>query len=539
MDRYEFLKRARETHGYKYQYPTLPHKVLSNENIDILLGDDLYTQKVVKHLMGRCPEKNTPKKTTEQFISECVEVWGDKYDYSLVEYKGALKKVKIIYDGVVFEQVAVSHLRYAPELQMNQESFIKRSIEKHGNKYDYSLVEYNNCREYVKIIYDGVVYEQTPESHLSSCPENRIINKTTKQFISESIELHGDKYNYDKTNYVNAKSKVIITCKEHGDFEQVANSHLMGSGCKKCGDLYKDRVYEVRYTTEEFIEEAKSVWGSKYDYSLTEYVNARTKVKIIYDGITYEQTPHGHLKYPVEGFLNQEIFLIKANRKWGSKYDYSLVEFISTKYPIKIIYNGEIFEQLPSNHLVYAPELRNTRTNDDFIKDSIEIHSGKYTYDKTKYINSLTYVTITCPTHGDFKQMPHSHLSGRGCPRCNDSFGEKAISKFLDKYNINYYKEHKFKDCRNIYPLRFDFYLPFMRTCIEFDGIQHFQPVEFFGGNESYEKLKVNDSIKNEYCEDNFIDIIRIRYDQVDDINKILYTNLKSHIKRLGLRSGF
>ena len=129
MTKQEFLDRARDVHGYKYQYPNLPDKVLSNQDIDIIYNGVLYKQKVVKHiLLGRCPEKNTPTKTTEQFISEARKVWGDKYDYSLSEYIGALDKVKIIYDGIVFEQVAISHLRkMAPEDNSNQDFFIKKS----------------------------------------------------------------------------------------------------------------------------------------------------------------------------------------------------------------------------------------------------------------------------------------------------------------------------------------------------------------------------------------------------------------------------
>ena len=88
-------------------------------------------------------------------------------------------------------------------------------------------------------------------------------------------------------------------------------------------------------------------------------------------------------------------------------------------------------------------------------------------------------------------------------------------------------REHRFIDCVNIHPLRFDFYIPSRRTCIEFDGIQHYQPVEYFGGQTAYEKAKINDKIKNDYCEDNYINLIRIRWDQIDDIQQILLNNFK------------
>jgi len=118
-----------------------------------------------------------------------------------------------------------------------------------------------------------------------------------------------------------------------------------------------------------------------------------------------------------------------------------------------------------------------------------------------------------------------------GCPSCNESKGEKEIAKFLNKYNINYNRQHKFNDCKNIFQLPFDFYIASVRTCIEFDGKQHFQPVEHFGGVKAYESLKLNDKIKSDYCEDNYINLIRIRYDQIEDIYRILWDNLKEHIK--------
>jgi very-short-patch-repair endonuclease len=122
-------------------------------------------------------------------------------------------------------------------------------------------------------------------------------------------------------------------------------------------------------------------------------------------------------------------------------------------------------------------------------------------------------------------------VRGNGCQHCNESKGEKEIAKFLNKYDINYDRQHKFPDCKNIYTLPFDFYIPSMRTCIEFDGEQHFHPVSHFGGIMAYESLKINDKIKNDYCEDNYISLIRIRYDQIDDIYRILWDNLKNHIK--------
>jgi hypothetical protein len=491
MTKQEFLEKARDKHGYKYEYPNLKDKILSNDDIDIIYNGELYRQKVVKHItLGRCPEKNTPTKTTEQFIKEAKEVWGDKYDYSITEYNGALKSIKVIYHGVIFEQTASSHLRSAPELNMNRDWFIKRAQDKWGeDRYDYSLVEYKHCKSKVKIIYNktGEIFEQTPTLHLLSAPERRVIKKTTEEFIKQCEKIHNYKYLYDKTIYTKSSEKVIIKCVKHGYFDQVANSHFMGMGCKRCaGEL--ERNIKNKKNTEQFISEAKLVWGDKYDYSLVDYKNAKNKVKIIYDGIVYEQLPPSHLKYPVENFLNSEIFLIKAKRKWGDKYDYSLVDFKNCNTAIKIIYEDVIYEQLPHNHLIYAPERRNKKNTKEFIEQSIKYHGDKYDYSLVEYINDRTKVPILCKEHDVFYQTPSVHMRS-GCPICSESKGERKIRKYFDKFKIDYKREYKFQDCKNILPLRFDFYLPKYRVVIEFDGKQHYEPMEFFGGLESYERL--------------------------------------------------
>ena len=116
-------------------------------------------------------------------------------------------------------------------------------------------------------------YEQKPNGHLcgQSCPKCRGFYKTNEQFIQEAKEVHGDNYDYSKTNYVNSYTKVIIICKEHGEIEQVPSSHLSGQGCYKCGK-------NTLKTSEEFITDSKKLHGDKYDYSKVNYKGAHTKV---------------------------------------------------------------------------------------------------------------------------------------------------------------------------------------------------------------------------------------------------------------------
>ena len=161
MTRLEFLEKARGIHGYKYQYPYLSNKITLKDKITISFNGTTYYQNVSKHLLCRCPEKSTPKKTTEEFILESKKIWKDKYDYSLTEYNGALNPIKIIYHGIVYEQRASSHLsELAPEFRNNEESFLREKIyqldligiyeiKSFLNKYDYQFEEDKNLDNYI------------------------------------------------------------------------------------------------------------------------------------------------------------------------------------------------------------------------------------------------------------------------------------------------------------------------------------------------------------------------------------------------------
>ena len=132
-------------------------------------------------------------------------------------------------------------------------------------------------------------------------------------------------------------------------------------------------------------------------------------------------------------------------------------------------------------------------------------------------------VIITCKEHGDFEQSPAHHLRGQSCPICNLSKGENKIKQLLDKMNIVYNRQHTFDKCVYKRKLQFDFYLPDYNICIEYDGIQHFKPIEFFGGIKSFEECKEKDKIKFDHCIKNNISLLKIPYyDNANIENKII-----------------
>ena len=217
------------------------------------------------------------KKTTAQFIADARKVHGDKYDYSKVVYNGSHEKVCIICPRHgEFWQDANNHISrksICPKCSREQladfnrsdtETFISRARIVHGEKYDYSQVDYKHYDKRVCIVCpEHGPFFQTPHIHLGGhgCPKcANLYSPSTEEFISASKALFGDKYDYSKTVYQGNKKKVCIICPEHGEFWVTPNNHLTHKvGCSRCTGYYD-------LTLEEFIEESNKRFDNKYDY---------------------------------------------------------------------------------------------------------------------------------------------------------------------------------------------------------------------------------------------------------------------------------
>ena len=193
------------------------------------------------------------KLTTEQFIKRAKEVHGDKYDYSSTVYQNSRTKVTItcpLHRG--FEQKPTNHLQgqgcpicVPQKIKSSKKQFTEKAQVVHGDKYDYSLVKYVNNKTKVQIICrEHGIFEQTPNNHLSGnkCPKckknimKEVITLSINEFIVKAKEVHGDKYDYSRVNYINSHEKIEIICKEHGSFWQKPNNHLQGQNCYKCSN---------------------------------------------------------------------------------------------------------------------------------------------------------------------------------------------------------------------------------------------------------------------------------------------------------------
>jgi hypothetical protein len=309
---------------------------------------------------------------------------------------------------------------------------------------------------------------------------------TTADFIERATKVHGDKYDYSKVDYENNRTPVQIICPTHGVFLQSPDNHMSGKGCKYCGGTQKSN-------TNDFIEKARKVHGDKYDYSQVKYEGGHTKVTIfcpIHNNY-FEQTASSHLS--------------------GSGCKLCRNEDLSNRFNMG---------------------------REGFIERAEKVHGDKYDYSMVVYKNNQTPVNIICKKHNTvFKQEPSNHLIGQGCPICNESKGEGFLRVWFDKNNVKYVREKKFDDCftkdkrGKCYKLEFDFYLPDYNLCVEWDGISHFEARDFHGGEETFKRRQFLDKLKDKYCEDNNINLLRIPYTvkQTDkDAGRILRDYLKN-----------
>ena len=245
---------------------------------------------------------------------------------------------------------------------------------------------------------------------------------------------------------------------------------MLGAGCPDCSG-------RKRSTTEEFIQRARAIHGDKYDYSLVDYKNNKTKVKII---------------CPIHG----------------------------------------IFEQKPLSHLSgnncpQCSSLENgkkqTFTNIEFIEKAKEIHGDKYDYSLVDYKTAHNKVSIICKKHGVFEQIAYRHLDGSGCPSCSMSNGEEIINNYLIENNITFEIQKRFEGLVDKSYLSYDFYIPSKNLLIEFNGEQHYcwkkhlQP--------SYHDFliqKHHDWLKRKYAQKHNINLLSIPFKEIKNLKNIL-----------------
>jgi hypothetical protein len=376
--------------------------------------------------------------------------------------------------------------------------------------------------------------------------------KNTQEFIEKAKNTHKDRYEYNETLYINSTTKVKVECKKHGVFTQIPYNHIKGQGCPNCGieTISKKNTISLKSNTKEFIIKAQKIHNHRYDYSLTEYISAKDKVKIICreHGI-FEQTPNNHLlgkgckKCSIQNNIKcqkktTQKFIEQCVEKYGDRFIYSMVEYKGSNTKVKIICKTHgVFKVNPANflntettngckkcHNEYLSKLK-TKNISVFIKQAKEVHGDKYDYSPSIYTGSKNNILINCYEHGIFSQNASNHLFGDGCPKCGTkSSGEIRIRNYLLKNKIKHIEQKSFKNCVYKKKLFFDFFLTNNNILIEYNGEQHYSQNRFFhkNKNSTLEIQKKKDQIKRDFATKNNIILIEIPYWEKNNIELIL-----------------
>jgi hypothetical protein len=577
----EFIIKAREIHGEKYDYSQIDYSGFREKVKIVCVDHGSFEQTPNIHLRGSgCRSCGFASKNVKQslsnsdFIARSQEIHRGKYDYSQTEYQSKRVKVTIICpEHGLFSQLPSNHLagrgcfkchrESANNHKLDTEGFIRRARLVHGDTYDYASSVYFHSQQKITITCeDHGAFEITPAVHLQGkgCPtctkakRRAPLRLDLAEFIRRSNERHGNRYSYDQVNFTSTQEPVAIICPEHGLFYQKPKAHYDGNGCPRCGRQRK-RLSSIYQT--EFVEQARAIHGDRYDYSRTVFKSKRnaSRVTIICsEHGPFEQNPMNHLRgtgcraCAGNESYSKETYIAAAQGVHGQKYRYDEINYRSNSIHITITCPDHgPFTMIPSIHLAgqgcrKCADKRRSETassnTEEFVAQAKEVHGLVYDYSNAYYINNNTKVEITCQEHGPFYQIPRSHLMGVGCSRCASSKGETLIRNVLTAQKIDFIEQATFPDL--ILPstggrLRFDFYIPEKAAAVEFDGLQHFEPVDFSGGKRTQQELldtfahtQRKDRFKEEYCNAKSIRLLRIPYTEIELVEELILELIQS-----------
>lgn len=412
--------------------------------------------------------------------------------------------------------------------KLTKEELQIKSNKIHNNKYKV-LGEYINSISKIKMLHleCGNEFYQQPNNHLMGkgclyCYGTK--RKTKEEFQNESNIKHNNSY-LIVGDYINNETDIEIKHLTCGTiFNSKPSSHLNNYGC--CSKCFRTNIKKSK---EEFQNESNLKHNYEY-LILGDYIGTDDKIEIqhLVCGGVFKQKPYKHLynnKCPIcfgKNPLSKQIIQERSDVLNNSEY-LVLGNYVNsqTHINIKHIVCGNEFMQTPTNHLNHNRRCpycygNQVKTNDIYQNESNLKHDNEYKL-ISDYISTHDKVTLEHKLCGEqFDVIAFSHISGSVCPKCygKTSLGEKRISKILDDNGIVYEKYKKFNGCKYKNQLNYDFYLTDYNICIENDGVQHYEPVEYFGGVDSYNVTVIRDNIKTKYCIDNNIQLLRIRYDE-------------------------
>lgn len=307
---------------------------------------------------------------------------------------------------------------------------------------------------------------------------------TQEEFIEKCKSIHKDKYDYSNVVYTGNRNKITIICKIHGAFIQQASAHSQGQNCPKCA--LENKVV------------SKNTWKPKIE----------ERKKRILD--KFANIHNDKYIYKIDGTERMEDYISIICKKHNYEYKQRLTN------------------HLRGHGCPICCGTNKSFTTEEFIIKAKEVHGNIYTYDKVKYIDKETPITITCKVHGDFLQKPHNHINGGGCPFCKIW---KTQQKIFEKLKENFPNETWIWEYTTdwLCGQRIDIFNPKLNLAIEYNGRQHYEPVEIFGGEVEFEKRKILDNKKKDLLAKHNCTLYIIKYNEYDEASFL--NNIKTFIR--------
>ena len=408
------------------------------------------------------------------------------------------------------------------------EEWVKICKEIHGDSVDYSQTDFNDRDEKGRVKFICPIhgeFKQNLMNHVylkhgcSKC--NGGIKHTNEEFIQKSKDMYGDDtWIYDKVEYINENTEVILICREHGEFKvkpvQHLNKYLMVA-CPYC----KGKV-----NIEKIFKELKE----KYDDNIHTIVSYRQDNKKRYKYfIKVHCNFHGDFEIRLDHLLNRKVGICgkcniinskfnlmadnafyneitkrvsneKYNFIWNAiqiygydKYYYDSVEIIDRNTEVKIFCNNHkgYFYVTPFKFLhkrlgcKRCAKFKRYKDTEEWIKFNVSDELlKKYDFSKTIYVNKETKMELICPIHGSFWRYPSAIRSGNiVCDKCAQTILETNINDLLINNNINFIFQCTHKNLSFLNRQSYDFYLTDYNIAIECQGRQHFEPTNFGQAN--------------------------------------------------------
>ena len=490
------------------------------------------------------------KKTHEEYVDELaiknpnVEVIG--------QYINANTKIKhhcLIHD-VIWEITPNNSLRGDGCKQCKYERISMKQSKTHDQYVEELKVKnpsvevigkYVNTKTKIthRCLIHNILWDTSPNSALKGggceiCHVTKIRNSNTKtheQYITEVKNVNPNITVIEK--YYDSHRPILHDCKLHNiQWKASPASILQGCGCKICGI---EKVAEsLRKGHYQYVEEVNKI--NPYILVLGDYVGAFDKIlhKCLIDDYEWHVTPNnilsgygcpkcsGNIKKSHEQYVEQ-VSLINKNIEVIEKYINSITPILHT-----CLIDGYNWYASPDSILrgTGCPKCGGTlkKTHDEYVQELFKINPDIMVIGE--YINGKTPILHKCKIDNfEWYGIPNNMRRRGGCQRCNESSGEREVRQYLERNNIKYIFQYPFNDCCDTNPLPFDFYLLDYNYCIEYQGKQHYEPIDFFGGQKNFEYIIKHDNIKNEYCKNNGIKLLRIPYykNVEEELNNFLF----------------